>query len=151
MSRRPFFRPRLWRLVVLPGVALLLAIQLVPYGRSHANRPISQDAPWSSPHARQLAVAACYDCHSNRTRWPWYTDVAPISWYVENHVSDGRRTLNFSEWDRPQQVEHLAGTVRDGSMPPSSYTLIHRNASLSAAERETLRRALAALPNPGRG
>ena len=60
-------------------IALLLLIQLVPYGRNHANPPVRQEPAWDSPQTRELAVRACYDCHSNQTAWPWYTNVAPIS------------------------------------------------------------------------
>ena len=63
--------------------ALLLALQLVPYGRDHSNPPVTADAPWPTPEGRHLAVAACYDCHSNRTKWPLYSSVAPMSWLVQ--------------------------------------------------------------------
>jgi hypothetical protein len=141
--------PRVW----WGGVAVVVAafaIQLVPYGRSHSNPPVTRDAPWPTAEARQLAVAACYDCHSNRTQWRWYSDVAPISWYIQNHVDEGRGSLNFSEWDQRQRTDELAESVREGDMPPSSYTRIHSGARLSPKERAALAKALAELPAPGR-
>ena len=80
------------RTVLLGAGALLLALQLVPYGRDHDNPPVAQDAPWATAEGRRLAVAACYDCHSNATRWPVYSHVAPMSWLVQRDVENGRRS-----------------------------------------------------------
>src|SRR4051812_44101919 len=77
---------------------LLLVMQLVPYGHTHSNPPVLQEPSWDSPHSRELAVRACFDCHSNETRWPWYANVAPFSWTMQRDVDAGRSTLNFSEW-----------------------------------------------------
>ena len=71
-------------------------IQLVPYGRDHANPAVVADAPWPDAATRELAVDACYACHSNETDWPWYSNVAPMSWLVQRDVEDGRDELNFS-------------------------------------------------------
>ncbi len=127
------------------GLLLLLAIQLVPYGRNPTNPPVLQEPPWPSPEVRQLAVRACYDCHSNETRWPAYSRIAPVSWIVYNHVQEGRRKLNFSEWNRPQGECEGGETIREGSMPPLYYVLTHPQARLSAAEKAKLAAALDAL------
>ena len=133
--------------MVAVGLAGLLAVaQLVPYGRDHSNPPVTQDAPWGDGRVRALAVAACYDCHSNETQWRWYSNVAPASWLVQNHVDEGRRKVNFSEWDRPQEeADELAESVLEGSMPPRSYLLMHSSADLSQSEKEQLVAALRAL------
>ena len=89
----------LWLVVGL--VALFVLIQLVPYGRNHANPPVVKEPEWVSPQTRQLAKRACFDCHSNESVWPWYSNIAPVSWLVQNDVDEGRRRLNFSEWGRP--------------------------------------------------
>lgn len=123
-------------------IVLFVLMQLVPYGRDHTNPPVTREAPWGSPQARRLAVDACYDCHSNQTNWRWYSFVAPASWYVANHVDEGRRAVNFSEWDRPQRAGELSETVVEGSMPPRYYTLIHPAARLSGSEKQALARAL---------
>jgi hypothetical protein len=69
---------RTWIVRILLGaVALFALIQVVPYGRSHTNPPVQSEPKWDSPQTRALAVRACYDCHSNETTWPWYTNVAP--------------------------------------------------------------------------
>lgn len=140
---------RFLRLAVFGLVGIMVALQLVPYGRDHTNPPVTQDAPWSNAEARRIAVAACYDCHSNETRWRWYSNVAPASWLLQNHVDEGRSTLNFSEWDRPQRLNELAESVTEGSMPPRSYLLVHWSAGLSAAEKETLAVALRELETQG--
>ncbi|MBV8858815.1 MAG: heme-binding domain-containing protein [Acidobacteria bacterium] len=87
---------------------------------------------------------SCMDCHSNRTDWPWYSNVAPVSWFVTDHVKHGRRYLNFSRWgaySRRDQIDHLnaiCAEVKSGSMPLDSYTLIHRSARLTPADVRTL-------------
>lgn len=87
---------------------------------------------------------ACYDCHSNETRWPWYSQIAPVSWFVVDHVNHGRRHLNFSEWaqypgkDQTRIFSEIRDTVRDGFMPLPSYTLVHKDAMLSDADKKLL-------------
>jgi hypothetical protein len=94
---------------------------------------------WDTPRTRELAVRACFDCHSNETDWPWYADVAPMSWSVAMHVDEGRDRLNSSEWDRPQrEADEAAETVEEGSMPPLYYRLAHPDARLSSAEKDEL-------------
>jgi mono/diheme cytochrome c family protein len=126
-----------WSLGLL--VALGLAIQFVPYGRTQENPPTRQEPPWDSPATRALAVRACFDCHSNQTVWPWYARVAPGSWLIQHDVEEGRRKLNFSEWDRPQRgAPKMGREIARGEMPPWYYTMIHAEARLSEAERRLL-------------
>jgi mono/diheme cytochrome c family protein len=125
------------------SLGLMVVVQFVPYGRDHTNPPVTQAAAFAPGPGRELARGACFDCHSNETVWPWYTNIAPGSWLVQRDVDEGRATLNFSEWDRPQaEVDELLEVVRDGEMPPTSYSLIHPSARLSDAERATLLEAL---------
>jgi heme-binding protein len=120
-------------------VVVLVALQLVPYGRRHTNPPGRVEPRWDGPATRALAVRACYDCHSNETVWPWYSHVAPISWLAQYDVDEGRRKLNFSEWDRPQKEAHeSAKTVRKREMPPWFYVAIHPDARLTAEETRAL-------------
>lgn len=87
---------------------------------------------------------ACMDCHSNRTRWPWYSNVAPASWFVADHVSEGRSELNFSDWARydPSEMgevlEQVCREVKGGAMPLASYVVLHPEAKLSDADVRTL-------------
>jgi len=135
-------RKWLVRIAAALGV-LVIAIQLVPYGRSHKNPPVKSEPKWSSPEVRRIAVTSCFDCHSNETTWPWYSDVAPMSWLVQHDVDSGREALNFSEWGTGEQdVGDIVQVVREGEMPPTQYTLIHRGAGLSSTEKATLLRGL---------
>ena len=116
------------------AVALLLCVQLVPVERG--NPPVRRDA--AAPAAVDaLLRAACYDCHSNETRWPWYARVAPASWLLARHVKEGRHELNFSDWpvvdfDAQDLLLHdIAKALRAGKMPPRSYRLAHREARLT--------------------
>lgn len=131
------------RIGALAAGALLLALQLVPYGRDHTNPPVTSDTPWPTPEGRRLAVAACYACHSNETKWPLYSYIAPMSWLVQRDVENGRRELNFSAGD--VDFDDAAEAIADGSMPPRNYMLLHPNARLSAEEKAALIRELGAL------
>lgn len=97
-----------------------------------------------TPEVAQILERACQDCHSNQTEWPWYSNVAPVSWLVIDHVNHGRRHLNFSDWAKYDQqradelLENICEWVQDDQMPLKSYTLIHRDAKLSPPEREAL-------------
>jgi mono/diheme cytochrome c family protein len=136
---------RILRAFTLGVVALLIAIQVVPYGRRHTNPPITAEPQWDRPQTRALAVRACFDCHSNETVWPWYSHVAPLSWLVQRDVEEGRRAVNFSEWTRRQkEAGESAKTVRKGEMPPWFYALPGTAARLTADERAALVAGLAA-------
>jgi len=136
-----------WGAIVLGVLVFLFAvIQAVPYGRDHSNPAVRQEPTWDSPATRALTTDACFDCHSNLTHWPWYSNVAPVSWLVQSDVDNGRKKLNFSEWDRPQFASgEAAEKVADKEMPPSYYTWLHPNARLSSAERQALIQGLQAM------
>ena len=136
--------------VALALVAVFLLIQAVPYGRAHTNPPGRVEPAWASPAVRALAVRACFDCHSNESRWPWYANVAPMSWLIQHDVDEGREHLNFSEWDRPQRhARDAAEEVEEGEMPPAVYLPLHPEARLSAAEKAELVAGLKALAPTG--
>ena len=135
-------------LIAVPG--LLLLIQLVPYGRDHSNPPVVREPDWDRPRTRELAVRACFDCHSNETRWPWYSHVAPVSWLLQRDVNEGRRVVNFSEWHRPyEEASESAETVTEGEMPPWYYVIVHPPAELTPEEKEDLVRGLTATFGSG--
>jgi hypothetical protein len=141
---------RLWLFTAVVVVALGLVIQAVPYGRQHTNPAVLAEPAWDTLETRSLAARACFDCHSNETVWPWYSYIAPISWLVQRDVDEGRRAVNFSEWNRPQREAHeSAKTLREGEMPPWVYTIRSSSARLSAAEKDALARGLAATLRAG--
>lgn len=124
------------RRVVLGLAGAFVLIQLVPYGCSHANPPVVAEPAWDSPATRAFAARACFDCHSNESRWPWYSHVAPVSWFVQHHVDEAREKLNFSEFQKRQKsAGKSAKEVEKGGMPLASYVLIHRDARLTDDER----------------
>lgn len=139
-------RKRVLRALLLGVPTVLVAfglMQLVPYRIS--NPPVRQEPNWDSPQTRQLAVAACFDCHSNEVKKPWYARVAPISWWLTNHVNDGRDALNFSDWaNHHGETGDLTEAVKNGSMPPSYFTWfgLHPEAKLTQAQRDALAEGL---------
>jgi len=126
---------------------LFAALQLVPYGRDRSAPPDGERPAWDSAATQSLARRACFDCHSNETRWPWYSSIAPISWRISSHVREGREKLNFSAFDAAnEKVRESAGeageTVTKNKMPPADYLLAHPEARLTATERQALVRGL---------
>lgn len=139
-----FLNRKWWPRLGLGVLGAILVIQLIPYGRSHANPPVTGEPTWDTPATRALAKQACFDCHSNETVWPGYASIAPVSWLVQHDVDEGRAVLNFSEWPRPQkEAKEAVEVLREGEMPPAAYTLVHAHARLSAGERDQLAQGLA--------
>jgi hypothetical protein len=127
-------------LVVLGSlVVLFLLIQLLPLGRDHSAPPVTAEPTWPSLEAKVLARRACYDCHSNETSWPWYSNIVPVSLLVSHDVDEARGALNFSEWDRAQpELREITEAIGEGSMPPPYYKWFHPDAKLTTAERQQL-------------
>jgi heme-binding protein len=156
MALRPRKRrwPRWLAYALVAALVLFGLAQLVPYGRDHANPRAGAEPRWDSPLTRALAADACFDCHSDLTKWPWYSKVAPVSWLIQRDVESGREELNFTQWLRAQDGAGDAVEVtRSGSMPPWYYKAMHPNARLTSAERtrlaDGLERTLRASPSGG--
>jgi hypothetical protein len=121
--------------------ALFLLIQWVPVKRT--NPPIEADLV-APEQVKNILQRACYDCHSHETRWPWYSRVAPISWWLASHVTAGRADLNFSQWPlfdletRGLFLRDIEKQLVDGTMPLRSYTVGHPDARLSKEDRALL-------------
>lgn len=120
-------------------VALFAGIQFILPERT--NPPVREE---KALPMHPVFRRACADCHSNETRWPWYSYVAPASWLVAGHVNHARRHLNVSEWTglearrAAHKLDELCEQVREGSMPLPSYLLLHRDAKLSGEDRDSL-------------
>ena len=136
-------RLKKWLAIIGAAVGVFLLIQLIPFGHDHTNPPVEQEVKWDRPQTRDLAVRACYDCHSNETIWPWYSTIAPLSWLVQKDVNEGRQRLNFSEWGLPQpKADSAPEQVKNGSMPPMQYVALHPSANLTPTEKAALMQGL---------
>ena len=136
------------RKLIFGAVTLMIAgfviIQFIPAGsfvkslRRDANPPVVTTVNWDTPETEQLARAACFDCHSNETRWPWYAQVAPVSWLVTRDVNKGRAAMNFSE-DVPAEydADDLEWHVTN-DMPPRLYLPLHPEANLTVEQKAQL-------------
>jgi hypothetical protein len=123
--------------------AALILIQLVPVDRT--NPPVTRELRWDTEQTRAIAERACFDCHSNQTKWPWYAYVAPVSWRLADHVEHGREHMNFSEWGRPNEdFEEVEEVLKEGEMPLSDYLRLHPEARLTPEETSALLEGLRA-------
>jgi hypothetical protein len=128
-------------------VTLLIAAQFVRPAKTNPavdeSRTLEQHAQMT-PELQATLKRACYDCHSNETVWPWYSNVAPVSWFVIDHVKDGRKDLNFSEWStyskqrQAKKMAEIQELVQKDMMPLSSYLIIHKEAKLSDADKKAI-------------
>ena len=131
-----------WLIAGLILLAVVIGIQFVPVDRS--DPPVRADLQ-ATPEVHAVFRRCCYDCHSNQTRWPWYSHIAPVSWMLAGDVHGGRRHLNFSEWGmldpalQARRAEHVWEMVDSGEMPLRQYLLIHRDARPSAADKALIR------------
>jgi hypothetical protein len=127
-------------------VIVFIAIQFFQPAKNKQEGEMSPDFMNDLKVPQKVAIVlktSCYDCHSNNTRYPWYTSVQPMGWFLAKHIKDGKEALNFNEMgvfsQRRQQskLKAIHNSVRDGSMPLASYTLLHPAAKLSE-EKKTL-------------
>lgn len=136
------------KIILIVIVVLLVSIQFIR---------IDQTPPYNNPQSEFFTVASvpqgvqvimkesCYDCHSNHTVYPWYANIAPVSWMLNNHIQEGREHLNFSEWgnysidDRHKILEECLEEIDKGNMPLKPYVIMHSHAKLSSDEKEAIR------------
>jgi hypothetical protein len=136
--------------VSLAGATLVGLVSLLvhPFGavRAHNSAAPLLAGAEVNPAMAQIVERSCQNCHSERTTWPWYSYVAPVSWLIESDVSKARGHMNLSVWDRytiekrEELLGELAAAVRSRQMPPPRYTLMHSSAKLSEAESEQIYR-----------
>lgn len=126
---------------IFAGIALAaIAIQFIPYGKDHTNPPVISEPQWDSPRTKELFANACADCHSHQTKYPWYSNVAPVSWLLARDVEEGREHFNVHAWGTQKKNEgkEAAKEVREGEMPPWFYLPTHPEARLSETEKQEL-------------
>jgi uncharacterized membrane protein len=135
------------KIILFSLLGLFVAIQFIPASRPAHNPLVNYDffvANNVSPEVESIIRNACYDCHSQEVRYPWYAYVAPVSWQVSKDVRHGRANLDFSNWDQLSKREKLdvldeiGDEVDGGSMPLPIYPLMHSQAKLTTEQREQL-------------
>lgn len=116
---------------------ILIGIQFIPYGRDHSNPKTISEPQWDSEKTRSTFFKLCGDCHSNETKWPVYSHVAPVSWLVQNDVNEGRAHFNVSMWNvqKRNKGDEAANEYAEGEMPPWIYTLPRPYTRLSIDEK----------------
>ncbi len=126
--------------ILISIIVLFVVIQFIPYGKEHNNPNIVAEPQWDNVKTKKLFFKACGDCHSNETKWPWYSKVAPVSWFVYNHVVEGREHFNVSNWgyQKKNKGEDAAEELEEGNMPLKPYLLLHAEANLSEADKQEL-------------
>jgi hypothetical protein len=152
-SDSPAGNAREGRTAVIAGVGVIVIgfglMQAVPYGRDRTQPPVTGEPAWHSEATRTLMVRACFDCHSSEVKYPWYANVAPTSWAVQNHVDEARGAINYSQFaTNPGEAGETIAVILEGSMPPGYFTRfgLHPEADLTDAEKATLVAGLRKTP-----
>ncbi len=137
---------------IVKKIILFLLVVLIIMQFFHPKKNASTDksanditAAYGVPSPVQdILSKACNDCHSNNTRYPWYNNMQPVAWWLNDHVKDGKRGLNFNEFatyriaKQYHRMQDIIDEVKEGDMPLGSYTLIHTDARLTDEEKTTL-------------
>ena len=126
--------------ILLAIIVILAVIQFIPYGKSHTNPKVVAEPKWDAPKTKEIFMRACGDCHSNETKYPWYSSIAPISWAMAHHIEEGREHFNVSMWEKQKKNhgDEAVEELEDGKMPLKSYLLAHPEARLSDVEKQLL-------------
>ncbi len=135
------------KIILLVFIVAFIAIQFIPSVRNESGQVGKSDisVTLNTPDQVQaILVTSCYDCHSNNTRHLWYARIQPVRYMLDKHVREGKEDLNlseFGEYTKRRQINKLrsiASSVNEGTMPLSSYTLMHQSAKLTAVEKALL-------------
>lgn len=135
------------KIIALVLVLVFVGIQFLPTKLNLSNDVSKTDFLLINNTPQNISVllkASCYDCHSNNTNYPWYSKIQPGAWFMENHIKEGKEELNFNEWTnysnrrKKSKLKSIINQIKDDEMPLSSYTLIHRDALISEAEKQEI-------------
>jgi len=129
-----------FKTISIAVIAAAVAIQFIPYGKDHTNPPVVSEPQWDSPRTKELFNRACADCHSNETKYPWYSNIAPVSWLVARDIEEGREKFNVSMLgiQKKNKVKDAADEVKEGEMPILPYIIAHPEARLNDVEKKEL-------------
>lgn len=134
------------KFILTSVVIATLAIQFIPYGKSHTNPTIVGEPTWDSARTKELFDRACADCHSHQTAYPWYASIAPVSWLVAHDIEEGREHFNVSAWGKQtkNKGDDASQEISEGEMPMLIYVWLHPKARLSDSEKQELVQGLKA-------
>lgn len=129
-----------FKFISIATIGALALLQILPLRPQFTNPPIDGEPSWDTPRTKELFNRACADCHSHETKYPWYSNVAPVSWLVAHDINEGREHFNVSTWgvQKKNAGEEAAKEVREGEMPMWIYTLTHPEAKLNEVEKQEL-------------
>jgi hypothetical protein len=145
------------RNILIGTIALLLLIQLFRIDKTI--KPVDPQNDFiaiTKPNDNEVTTllkTACYDCHSSQPSYPWYTNIAPVSWWIKHHIDEGQHELNFSDWAsysekrKHHKLEECIEMIEEGEMPMASYTWMHKEAKLTDAQKIKLVEFFRALKN----
>ncbi|MBI9042472.1 heme-binding domain-containing protein [Lutibacter sp.] len=128
--------------ILLALLAVIILIQFIRPEKNNSNNELNaistvMDVP---AEVQEILKTSCNDCHSNNTVYPWYSEIAPVSWYLASHVNEGKEHLNFSEWasynenQKSHIIKDIEEELQDKEMPLKSYLIIHENAKMTEAQ-----------------
>ncbi len=133
--------------IILSLVAIFIVMQFFRIDKSIPEYDESKDfIAMTNPSnkLKKIITSTCYDCHSYETKYPWYSEIAPVSWWTKNHVNEGREELNFSTWGdysakkADHKLEEAIEEIEEGEMPLKGYAIIHSDADLCNDDKEML-------------
>jgi hypothetical protein len=136
-----------WKRIAIALLAAFVVAQFIPVRKTNPQFDPGGSLWAASPAPPEISAIfqrSCQDCHSNHTRWPWYSHVAPVSWFIADDVNSGRRHLNVDDWNtyslekRQSKLTKICEELKSGDMPDSNYTFIHRGAKLTDQDKAAL-------------
>ncbi len=130
-----------WIILAIVAILFLIPAIFAFASGGPTNPPVERQVDWDSPQTKELFYRACADCHSNETKWPWYSKIPPASWLVVHDVNEGREKFNISAQDMGE-ADDAAEAVLEGEMPMKIYTVMHPEARLTDAQRQALAQGL---------
>lgn len=135
---------KIWLKIIIMIVVLMVGIQFIPITRDNPSFD-PKDELKTQPEVQALLKRACYDCHSNEVKYPYYSQIAPLSWGIRRHVKQGRAAMNFSTWEKMEdkikkfRLDRFNSVISLGLMPMPSYLIFHPEARLNGEEKELLK------------
>lgn len=135
------------KIILLILLIVFVGIQFIPTKRNQSESVPNTDFMIVNNVPNNIKATlqtSCYDCHSNNTSYPWYNTVQPVTWFLENHIEEGKAELNFSEWDnysnrrKKSKLKSIVSQIKDNKMPLSSYTFIHKNTIISNNQKKEI-------------